>query len=336
MLLRSLLLTLIVLVTACAGKKPVDTVEAAAPPTHELRIVATVPPGSGDVYLAGNLPELGPWDPGKFVMNGSGEEREAVLQVPAGTDVEFKLTRGSWIREAVDGQCKARANEKVKVDGDTTVRVAIERFRDPSVECPWPDPERWRSAIDAYTEKDKLNPPAPGGVLFVGSSSVVGWHGTIHEDLAPLPIIARGFGGSTMHDLLVYTDRIVLPYRPATIVVYEGDNDIAGAVFPETVLGEFEKFIAIVRAALPETEIYFIPAKPSPSRWELWPRMQELNAGLEALCAKDPKLHMIDIVTPMLGPDGTPRPELFKEDRLHMKPEGYRIWTEKVREALIH
>ena len=92
------------------------------------------------------------------------------------------------------------------------------------------------------------------------------WHSKIHEDLAPLTVIARGFGGSTMFDLLHYTDRIVLPYKPRAIVVYEGDNDVAIGVGPEEIRDTFRKFVHKVHAALPQTRIYFLAIKPSYSR----------------------------------------------------------------------
>ncbi|HXC99447.1 MAG TPA: alpha/beta hydrolase-fold protein [Verrucomicrobiae bacterium] len=62
--------------------------------TVTVRVV--VPWGSGTVYLAGNLPELGPWSPHKFAMNGHGSNRIAVLHLPADSSLEFKFTLGSW------------------------------------------------------------------------------------------------------------------------------------------------------------------------------------------------------------------------------------------------
>jgi lysophospholipase L1-like esterase len=35
----------------------------------------------------------------------------------------------------------------------------------------------------------------------------------------------------------------------------------------------------------------------------------------------------VDVVKPMLGGDGQPRPELFVKDGLHMTEEGYNIWA---------
>ena len=62
--------------------------------------------------------------------------------------------------------------------------------------------------------------PEPNGIVVSGSSTIRLW-GTIKTDLAPLPIVQRGFGGSTAAELRHYLDRIVLPYKPRAVVIYE-------------------------------------------------------------------------------------------------------------------
>ena len=95
-----------------------------------LRITAEVPDGTGTLYLTGNLPELGPWNPRLFPMTGDGTRREAALQVPDGIEVELKFTLGSWGREALDNQGHVPPNSVVIVDGDTNFHVTIPRFYD--------------------------------------------------------------------------------------------------------------------------------------------------------------------------------------------------------------
>lgn len=303
--------------------------------SRTLTITAKVPEGTGTVYVAGNLPELGPWNPSVYAMGGMGPQRTATLQVPDGTEVRFKLTAGSWAREAVDMNCTPPSDTVVTVSGDTTVEVEVMKFRSPDSECPWPDPSRWEEAIAAFEAEDHKNPPASGLILATGSSSIAHWHSSIRQDLAPLDVIPRGFGGSTINDLLHYADRVVIPYKPAAILVYEGDNDIAGGVFPATVLAKYKEFVALVHKELPETRLYILAVKPSPSRWDQWERFQQVNEGLKELCDEDEKLFYIDIATPMLGSDGRPRAELFGEDMLHMNELGYAIWSEQVKAAML-
>ncbi len=49
---------------------------------------------------------------------------------------------------------------------------------------------------------DRESPPAPGGVLFVGSSSIRMWD-TLARDFPGVPVVRRGFGGSAMADVVL-------------------------------------------------------------------------------------------------------------------------------------
>jgi hypothetical protein len=43
--------------------------------------------------------------------------------------------------------------------------------------------------VDRFVEADRVSPPAPCQVLFVGSSSIVNWRDTLAVDMAPMPVI---------------------------------------------------------------------------------------------------------------------------------------------------
>lgn len=302
--------------------------------TATLRIEVRVPDGTGTVYLPGSLPELGPWDPRLYEMKGTGDLRTAELSVPIGTKVEFKFTEGGWFREALNDRCLALGNKSVTVTTDTIHRTSVSRFRSMDVECAWPDPTRFEQNIAKFEETDAQDGITTGTILATGSSSIGVWHRYIREDLAPFTITPRGFGGSNMNDLLHYFDRVVLPYQPSAIIVYEGDNDIAFGMFPRTVIDVYMQFVRRVRAELPQTRLYILSIKPSESRWELWPRMQEVNAALRDLAADDPLIHFVDVATPLLGSDGRPRSELFASDKLHLNRAGYEVWAPIVLNAL--
>jgi enterochelin esterase-like enzyme len=101
----------------------------AAQATHRITIRARVPATSGPVYLTGNLPELGPWDPSRRTMDGLGPERRLTLDVPAGLVFEFKLTLGSWTRESLDAAGQAMPNFRVTADADRELAVDIVDFK---------------------------------------------------------------------------------------------------------------------------------------------------------------------------------------------------------------
>lgn len=196
-------------------------------------------------------------------------------------------------------------------------------------------PERFEKDIQRFEIADRKPPASTGAIVCIGSSSMRGWHDTIADDLAPLTIIPRGFGGSNMNDALHYADRIVLPYKPRAVVVYEGDNDVAQGISPKTIDATFGKFVEKVRKPFPECRIYFISIKPSIARWNLWPKMKEANDLIAARCANDKRLTFVDIAAGMLNDKGIPRKELFKKDNLHMTREGYIIWRDTLRPILM-
>lgn len=186
---------------------------------------------------------------------------------------------------------------------------------------------RWKSSFDAFAAEDKLHAPEPGGVLFVGSSSIRLWNGLEEAFAAPgQAVTKRGFGGSRMLDCAQYVQDLVLPYKPRLVVVYAGDNDLAEGRTPQQVLQSFTQFTETVRQVLPDTRIAYLSIKPSPLRASLVPAVRETNSLIAAYAQATPNLDFIDIFSPMLTADGQPRSELFSADSLHMNAEGYALW----------
>ena len=189
--------------------------------------------------------------------------------------------------------------------------------------------DRSETEIRRFEESDRAAPPATGGIVFVGSSSIRMWR-SLESDFPGLPVLNRGFGGSTFPEAIHYLSRIVLPYKPRTIVVYEGDNDLTFGWGPRQVADDYRTFVRLVRDSLPNAKIVFISLKPSPSRWKLVDQQREANRLVRAIVASDPLQSYVDVFTPMLGANGRPTPELFVADSLHMTPAGYAIWRARV------
>jgi lysophospholipase L1-like esterase len=196
-----------------------------------------------------------------------------------------------------------------------------------------PQLARFESEIRQFEASDSASRPATGGIVFVGSSSFRKWE-SLAKDFPDLPVLNRGFGGSTFPEALHYASRIVLSYRPREIVVYEGDNDLASGRTPSQVADDFRTFVRTVRDALPGARIVFVSIKPSPSRWQLASAVREANRLVEEIVARDTLQSYVDVFTPMLGPTGHPRPELFVSDSLHMSPAGYAIWRARIAPTL--
>ena len=202
----------------------------------------------------------------------------------------------------------------------------------PATEESADDFSRWEKAISAFEQMDEREPPPKGGVVFVGSSSIRLWD--LDESFPEVRAINRGFGGSHLADSVHFAERIILKHRPRTVVVYAGDNDLHAGKTPGRVADDFESLVSKVRSELPKTTIVFVAIKPSLKRWGIVDRVRAANERIRALCERDERLVFVDVFTPMLGPDGMPRRELFVDDGLHLSEAGYALWTELVRPHL--
>jgi lysophospholipase L1-like esterase len=185
---------------------------------------------------------------------------------------------------------------------------------------------RWETAFAAFATADHAAPPPPGGVLFVGSSSIRLWQ-DLEQQFSTQPVVLkRGFGGSRLSDCVANLNRLVIAYRPRLVLLYAGDNDIASGSAPAEVLRRFAAFVDGVRAALPATRIAYISIKPCPARATLLPRIREANTLIHDYIEAHAGLAYIDVHTPMLDASGEPRPDLFRGDRLHLNAAGYALW----------
>ncbi len=197
------------------------------------------------------------------------------------------------------------------------------------------DPDAWERTIVKFEVQDQLHPPAKNSILFLGSSSINFWS-TLAQDMSPLPIINRGFGGSYMRDMVKYLDRIVLPYQPRAIVLFAGTNDTTDNK-PDTASQIFEgyaTFVQRVQAALPNVAIHYIAITPTPTRQKLWPIANEANQLIQKYTEDNPNLHFVDFNHQLLNEDGRPNRNLYKFDGIHPNEKGYTLWTAAIRSQL--
>ncbi len=204
-----------------------------------------------------------------------------------------------------------------------------------SLAADYPDPGAWDSTMYGFALEDEIIGERHGAIVATGSSSMRFWDNRIHDDLAPLTIISRGFGGSNMNDVLHHLDTLVLKHKPRAVLLYEGDNDVSQGVDTDTIISTFKAAFDRIHAQDASVRIYVLSAKPSISRLTLWPDMVVVNQRLEALAAKDKRITYIDVATPMLNANGSPNEWLFVSDMLHMNQRGYDIWRDTVAPILI-
>jgi len=121
--------------------------------------------------------------------------------------------------------------------------------------------------IQAFKKQDSIKPPQKHAILFVGSSSFTKWT-DVQSYFPGYTILNRGFGGSTLTDVIRYANDIIFPYDPKEIVIYCGENDIAysDTVSAETVFNRFQALYNMIRVKYKTIPVVYISIKPSPSR----------------------------------------------------------------------
>jgi lysophospholipase L1-like esterase len=192
---------------------------------------------------------------------------------------------------------------------------------------------RWEPEIAGYERMDQTNPPPKGALLFTGSSTILFWK-TLAADFPDQRVLNRGFGGSEITDATHFAPRLIFPCQPRMVLLRAGGNDLHGGKSVETVFADYKEFATTVHAALPEAQIVFIGLSPSIARWEQHQKEKDLNQLVEQYSSQAPYLKYIEAYDISLGPDGQPRPELFRPDKLHFSAEGYKLLAERVRSFL--
>lgn len=190
--------------------------------------------------------------------------------------------------------------------------------------------------IAQFKKMDSVAMPPANAILFTGSSSFRMWD-SLQVVFPNHTIINRAFGGSTLPDVIYYADDVIFKYHPRKIFIYCGDNDFAAdeKLTSKDVFNRFKKLYKMIHKKLPKTSVFYVAIKPSPSRQNLMPKMAKTNRMIKEFFDQQKNTVFIDVYSPMLNEDGTPRKELFQKDMLHMNAEGYKIWQKLIEPYLL-
>ncbi len=125
----SLSLALSLLLTVATGTGVASAQSGQHPACCTVTLRVQVPDSIGTVFLAGSLPDLGPWRPDGRALDGKGRERAIQVTTPAGTAWEYKFTLGSWEREALSPSGAVPPNHVLQVSRDTVVVHQLTGFK---------------------------------------------------------------------------------------------------------------------------------------------------------------------------------------------------------------
>lgn len=184
--------------------------------------------------------------------------------------------------------------------------------------------DRWEKDIADFEQADRDQPPAQGGVVFLGSSNIRMWT-TMADDFAELNPLNRGLGGARLTELAPIASRLVAAARPRVVVVSAGTNDIANGAAAGDVRTAFAALADNLRRDQPELRVAFLAIAPSILRWEQWDRQQEANVAVREFVESQGSgsgLSYIDANAALLDGEGRPAVECFLDDRQHPSTIG--------------
>ncbi len=192
---------------------------------------------------------------------------------------------------------------------------------------------RFEPEMLRFDSLDQVNGYMDGGILFTGSSSIRMWS-TLTEDMEGYTVLNRGFGGATIPEVLLFSNRYLTTHKPDIVVFYCGENDIAEGASPADVLASFKTFVRVLETKMPDAELVYITMKPSVSRWHLWEQYKAGDALIQEFAKTKDFIKIMDCSQSMLAKNGEVKKDIFIEDNLHMNAKGYAGWTAQLRPIL--
>lgn len=195
---------------------------------------------------------------------------------------------------------------------------------------------KFEPQVKGFVRQDSLNPPKNGMILLLGSSSFSRWK-DVEAYFPDHYLINRSFGGSVIPQLIYHAEDVIFRYKPAQILIYCGDNDIAAkAATPESVAADFQQLYSMIRQRLGnKVKITYIAIKPSPARKWNAERVKATNQLISVYLRKKKNAIFVDIYQLMVDEKGAPVQDIFISDNLHMNEKGYEIWRKAISSVLI-
>jgi len=195
----------------------------------------------------------------------------------------------------------------------------------------------FQDEIDVFVKKDSIQMPAANSILFVGSSSFNYWK-DISNYFPGYPIINRGFGGSSLTDVIYFNKETILKYKPKQIYIYCGENDIAASdtITPQIVFERFKTLYTIIRTHLGnKIPVMYVSIKPSVARWTMEEKFVTANTLIHNFINKQKHTQFLDVHSAMLDTSGMVYKDIFIGDKLHMNARGYAIWQKIIAPTLV-
>lgn len=173
-------------------------------------------------------------------------------------------------------------------------------------------------------------------VLFFGSSSIRLWK-TLAEDMAPLNVVNRGYGGAMLRDIHYNYHTVLADYSPRAFAFY-CDNDLGGFerdLRPTELFDLYRLLVERLQQDYPNKPIFILSIKFNEHRAARREEHRLFNAMMADWASHTEGVTFVDVNTPILNPDGSVNNDYFERDLLHVNREGYRMWSSVLRPMLM-
>jgi len=185
----------------------------------------------------------------------------------------------------------------------------------------------------SYHTRMDGNVPA-GAVVFIGASHTQG----LATDAVAMPSVNYGIGGDTTVGVLIRLPRYRSLDRAAAVVLSVGMNDLTRRGNNE-ITANYQRILRALPPGLPivVTALFPVDAEsmPAPPPRLTNAQIAGLNRALESLCATDPRCVFVDVGPRLTDKAGNLSKADHVGDGVHLNDEGYRIWIEALRSALL-
>ena len=174
------------------------------------------------------------------------------------------------------------------------------------------------------------SPPAPGGICFIGSSTITFWHFLEHDfSQLGLPVFNAGFGGSCVEDILPFTERLCTNFKPRIVVYFCGTNNIMQGLSIDSAVAGFQTFVKKVHKIDPAIKIVYLGITTTPFCYSsnisnAVVKIKEVNRLVQEYCESIPD-KITFVSTEDLKKNWVKNSDFYLGDRHHINDEGHRM-----------
>jgi lysophospholipase L1-like esterase len=180
-----------------------------------------------------------------------------------------------------------------------------------------------RKAFWAQRQKDQQ------AVVFVGDSLTGGWK-NLGRDFPKLKVANRGLGGDVSRGVLFRFQEDVLVLHPRAVVICIGNNDLTAMGSPADMLSNLADTVAMAEKSRPGMPVVLcsIPSSANPKAPVKANNRKAMNEGIRKMASEHENMRFCDLFTATANADGSPKPEYFATDKLHLSDAGHAKWAE--------